>query len=166
MSRCKSEGECRNPSWCRSADECYRDSVPKRADQPAPTPRTDAAQKEYDDALALHGYDIKTVWLCFRETERELSASRAEAERLKDRAEQAELDRDMGKAEVRRTTDEYVKTTREALAEAERLREALVKLKDAYIAARSGQEMTDEEISLAATVNHALAATRKEEGNG
>ena len=53
------------------------------ADQPAPTPRTDAAQKEYEDALALHGYDIKTVWLRFRETERELSAAKAEAERLR-----------------------------------------------------------------------------------
>lgn len=44
-----------------------------------------------------------------------------------------------------------------------RLREALEKLRAAYITARSGQEMTDEEISLAATVNHALAA-RKDSG--
>ena len=53
-------------------------------EQATPTPRTDAAQKEYEDALALHGYDIKTVWLRFRETERELSAARAEAERLRE----------------------------------------------------------------------------------
>lgn len=67
---------------------------------------------------------------------------------------------------VRKDMGQLERELSAARAEAERLREALVKLKDAYITARSGQEMTDEEISLAATVNHALAATRKEEGNG
>lgn len=54
-------------------------------EQATPTPRTDAAQKEYEDALALHGYDIKTVWLRFRETERELSVARADLKAERDK---------------------------------------------------------------------------------
>ena len=119
------------------------------ADQPAPTPRT--ALDDYDLAsLALCAFEgvtqpriTRTKWKAgidleiatpglrrFADAvvERELSSARAEAERQKERAEQAELDRDMWKAEVRRTTDEYVKTTREALAETERLRAALEKV--------------------------------------
>lgn len=51
--------------------------------------------------------------------EDEIDRLRAENERLKDSVEQAELDRDMWKAELGRTTKEYQATTREALRQAE-----------------------------------------------
>lgn len=87
-------------------------------------------------------------------------AERAEADnaKLKDRAEQAELDRDMWKAELGRTTKEYQATTREALRQAERAEAALRRVMDA--ARNHGSEMSNDEILAM------LAAAKEGKRNG
>ena len=129
MSRCKSEGECRNPGWCRSANECHRDSVPKSADKPAPTPRT--AEEKIVSALRM------VSDLCDKRREWTMSIPA-----------RPDYDPDLVIADALYTAKYELSAAR---AEAERLREEVNLLRDTYAEHRSVA---------------ALAATRKEEGNG